>query len=184
MKYLPCYWKYPWPLWPLEHVERKWRPLWNQNKTVAWRSIFALVFCSYSWKIPVSTLKRHRGKQLLCEVYCLIFRIRRGEANRCNRFLVAEVRNHEGKPYFRDIEKKVWLFYEVNCDRKAPSKTGFSPHCFRLKYGSNLTWTQFLMIVSRVNATKCELLFIWSLNKVAQCSQQFGVKSFKIQENF
>ena len=80
-----------------------------------------------------------------------------GEANRCNRFLVAEVRNHEGKPYFRDIEKKVWLFYEVNCHRKAPSKTGFSPHCFRLKYGSNLTWTLFLMIVSRVNATKCEM---------------------------
>ena len=78
-----------------------------------------------------------------------------GEANRCNRFVLAEVRNHEGKPYFRDIEKKVWLFYEVNCHRKA--KTGFSPHCFRLKYGSNLTWTLFLMIVSRVNATKCEM---------------------------
>ena len=73
------------------------------------------------------------------------------------RFLVAELRNHEGKPYFRDIERKVWLFYEINCHRKAPSKTGFSPHCFRLKYGSNLTWTLFLMIVSRVNATKCEI---------------------------
>ena len=73
------------------------------------------------------------------------------------RFLVAELRNHEGKPYFRDIERKVWLFYEINCHRKAPSKTGFSPHCFRLKCGSNLTWTLFLMIVSRVNATKCEI---------------------------
>ena len=73
------------------------------------------------------------------------------------RFLVAELRNHEGKPYFRDIERKVWLFYEINCHRKAPSKTGFSPHCFRLKYGSNLTWTLFLMIVSRVNATICEM---------------------------
>ena len=68
-----------------------------------------------------------------------------GEANRCNRFLVAEVRNHEGKPYFRDIERKVWLFYEVNCHRKAPSKTSFSSHCFRLKYGLNLTLS-FLMM--------------------------------------
>ena len=106
------------------------------------RSIVALVMVassrfSYSWKIPLSTLKRHRGKQLLCEVYCLIsFGYADGEANRCNRFLVAEVRNHEGKPYFRDIERKVWLFYEVNCHRL---KQVFSPHCFRLKYGSNLT---------------------------------------------
>ena len=43
-------------------------------------------------------------------------------------------------PYFRDIERKVWLFYEVNCHQKAPSKKSFSPHCFRLKYGSNLTY--------------------------------------------
>ena len=65
----------------LTTVERKWRPQWNQPKQNARRSIFALVMAassrfSYSWKIPLSTLKRHRGKQLLCEVYCLIFRIR------------------------------------------------------------------------------------------------------------
>ena len=117
------------------------------------RSIVALVMAassrfSYSWKIPLSTLKKHRGKQLLCEVYCLkllSLGYDDGEANRCNRLIVAEGRNHEGKPYFRDIEKKMWLFYEVNCHRKARSKTGFFPHCFRLKYGSNLTLSILMM---------------------------------------
>ena len=89
----------------------------------AWRSIVALVMAassrfSYSWKIPLSTLKRHRGKQLLCEVYCLIFRIcwwgsESVKPFPCSRSHSAEVRNHEG----RDIERKVWLFYEVKCHR-------------------------------------------------------------------
>ena len=74
--------------------------------------------CIFSWKIPLSTLKRHRGKQLLCEVYCLIFRICRWGSESvqpfpCSRSHTAEVRNYEG----RDIERKVWLFYEVNCHR-------------------------------------------------------------------
>ena len=47
------------------------------------------------------------------------------EANRCNRFLVAEVRNHEGKPYFRDIERKVWLFYEVIVIKRHRLKQAF-----------------------------------------------------------
>ena len=87
------------------------------------RSIVASVMAassrfSYSRKIPLSTLKRHRGKQLLCEVYCLIFRIcwwgsESVQPFPCSRSHTAEVRNHEG----RDIERKVWLFYEVKCHR-------------------------------------------------------------------
>ena len=74
-------------------------------------------------------LKGVIGVENICfaKFIVLSFEYDDGEANRCNRFLVAEVRNHEGKPYFRDIERKVWLFYEGNCHQKAPSKTSF-PH--------------------------------------------------------
>ena len=83
-----------------------------KSKQDARRSIFASVMAvsprfSYFWKIPPYTLKRHRvkgcfwsGKHLLCEVYFLSFGYDDGVANRCNRFLVAEVREREGKPYF------------------------------------------------------------------------------------
>ena len=83
-----------------------------KSKQTARRSIFASVMAvsprfSYFWKIPPYTLKRHRvkgcfwsGKHLLCEVYFLSFGYDDRVANRCNRFLVAEVRDDEGKPYF------------------------------------------------------------------------------------
>ena len=83
-----------------------------KSKQNARRSIFASVMAvssrfSHFWKIPPYTLKRHRvkrcfwsGKHLLCEVYFLSFGYDDGVANRCNRFLVAEVREREGKPYF------------------------------------------------------------------------------------
>ena len=100
---------------------------------------------SYSWKIPLSTLKETVENNCFAKFIVLSLGYDDGEANRCNRLIVAEGRSHEGKPYFRDIERKVWLFYEVNCHRKAPSKTSFSPHCFRLKYGSNLTLSILIM---------------------------------------
>jgi len=82
-----------------------------RSKQSARRSIFASVmavspFFSYFWKIPPYTLKRHRvkgcfwsGKHLLCEVYFVSFGYDNGVGNRWNRFLVAELRDHEGKPY-------------------------------------------------------------------------------------
>ena len=105
-----CYRKYHWPLWPVKHVKENGGL--SEIKTRRSKEHFCVSNgvsprFSYFWKIPPYTLKRHRvkgcfwsGKHLLCEVYFLSFGYDDGVANRCNRFLVAEVRDDEGKPYF------------------------------------------------------------------------------------
>ena len=113
----------------------------KQNKTAAFHlsdsciSSFLVFLENTSFHIEKNTVENN----CFANFIILPFGYDDEEANRCNRFHVPEVRNHEGKPYFRDNERKVWPFYEVNCHRKAPSKTSFSLHCFRLKYGSYLT---------------------------------------------
>ena len=78
-------------------------------------------------RIDGTVLKGVIGVENICfaKFIVLSFEYDDGEANRCNRFLVAEVRNHEGKPYFRDIERKVWLFYEVIVIKRHRLKQAF-----------------------------------------------------------